>query len=246
MCGITGWTDWSRDLGEQRSILERMTRTLAPRGPDAEGLWLSRHALLGHRRLAIIDLENGAQPMLAEAGGRVALTYSGEVYNFRELRAELETLGQVFRTRSDTEVVLRAYLQWGEASFARLRGIYGFALWDEREQSLWLVRDRFGVKPLYYYPTAGGVLFASEPKAIFANPEANPVLDASGIAELFALTTAPTPGHGLYKGLRQVRPGQALRFDRNGVRELVYWALRAERHEEGAEDSAERAGQLLR
>ncbi len=91
--------------------------------------------------------------MLAEAGGRVALTYSGEVYNFRELRAELETLGQVFRTRSDTEVVLRAYLQWGEASFARLRGIYGFALWDEREQSLWLVRDRFGVKPLYYYPT---------------------------------------------------------------------------------------------
>ncbi|OTE98414.1 asparagine synthetase B, partial [Pseudomonas aeruginosa] len=123
-------------------------------------LWLSRHALLGHRRLAIIDLENGAQPMLAEAGGRVALTYSGEVYNFRELRAELETLGQVFRTRSDTEVVLRAYLQWGEASFARLRGIYGFALWDEREQSLWLVRDRFGVKPLYYYPTAGGVLFA--------------------------------------------------------------------------------------
>ena len=88
MCGITGWTDWSRDLGEQRSILERMTRTLAPRGPDAEGLWLSRHALLGHRRLAIIDLENGAQPMLAEAGGRVALTYSGEVYNFRELRAE--------------------------------------------------------------------------------------------------------------------------------------------------------------
>lgn len=246
MCGITGWTDWSRDLGEQRSILERMTRTLAPRGPDAEGLWLSRHALLGHRRLAIIDLENGAQPMLAEAGGRVALTYSGEVYNFRELRAELETLGQVFRTRSDTEVVLRAYLQWGEASFARLRGIYGFALWDEREQSLWLVRDRFGVKPLYYYPTAGGVLFASEPKTIFANPEANPVLDASGIAELFALTTAPTPGHGLYKGLRQVRPGQALRFDRNGVRELVYWALRAERHEEGAEDSAERAGQLLR
>lgn len=246
MCGITGWTDWSRDLGEQRSILERMTRTLAPRGPDAEGLWLSRHALLGHRRLAIIDLENGAQPMLAEAGGRVALTYSGEVYNFRELRAELETLGQVFRTRSDTEVVLRAYLQWGEASFARLRGIYGFALWVEREQSLWLVRDRFGVKPLYYYPTAGGVLFASEPKAIFANPEANPVLDASGIAELFALTTAPTPGHGLYKGLRQVRPGQALRFDRNGVRELVYWALRAERHEEGAEDSAERAGQLLR
>ena len=150
--------------------------------------------------MCIRDRENGAQPMLAEAGGRVALTYSGEVYNFRELRAELETLGQVFRTRSDTEVVLRAYLQWGEASFARLRGIYGFALWDEREQSLWLVRDRFGVKPLYYYPTAGGVLFASEPKAIFANPEANPVLDASGIAELFALTTAPTPGHGLYKG----------------------------------------------
>ncbi|WP_437882332.1 asparagine synthase (glutamine-hydrolyzing) [Pseudomonas sp. LRF_L74] len=245
MCGIAGWTDWSRDLGSQHDILQRMTRSLAPRGPDAEGLWTSRHALLGHRRLAIIDLENGVQPMLADAGGRVALTYSGEVYNYRELREELRSLGQVFRTASDTEVVLRAYLQWGEASFARLTGIYAFAVWDERDRSLWLVRDRFGVKPLYYYPTASGVLFGSEPKTVLAHPEVNPVLDASGVAELFALTTAPTPGHGVYKSLYTVRPGQALRFDGQGRRTLTYWQLASQRHTDDAATTAERVASLL-
>lgn len=147
MCGIAGWTDWTQDLRPQREVIENMTRTLALRGPDAEGIWVAPHALLGHRRLSIIDLAHGAQPM-ADASNEVVLTYSGEVYNYLALREELQALGQAFTTRSDTEVVLRAYLQWGEHAFARLTGIFAFALWDERDQSLWLVRDRFGVKPL--------------------------------------------------------------------------------------------------
>lgn len=124
-------------------------------------------------------------------------------------------------------------------------GIYAFAIWDERDRSLWLVRDRFGVKPLYYCPTASGVLFGSEPKAVLAHPEVNPVLDASGVAELFALTTAPTPGHGVYKGMYTVRPGQALRFDGNGQRTLTYWQLTSQPHTDDAASTADRVASLL-
>lgn len=245
MCGIAGWIDWTQDLQNQRHIIENMTRTLVQRGPDAEGLWASPHALLGHRRLSIIDLANGAQPM-ASAGDEVVLTYSGETYNFQALRRDLQALGQLFRTLSDTEVVLRAYLQWGEQAFARLNGIFAFALWDDRDQSLWLVRDRFGVKPLYYFPTASGVLFGSEPKAILAHPEVRPVLDASGVAELFALSTAPTPGHGIYQGMHQLKPGHALRFDANGWQERPYWHLTAHAHNDSPEQTARQVGHLLR
>lgn len=245
MCGIAGWTDWTQDLRPQRELIENMTRTLALRGPDAEGIWVAPHALLGHRRLSIIDLAHGAQPM-ADASNEVVLTYSGEVYNYLALREELQTLGQAFTTRSDTEVVLRAYLQWGEQAFARLTGIFAFALWDERDQSLWLVRDRFGVKPLYYFATGTGVLFGSEPKAILAHSQVRPVLDASGVAELFALSTAPTPGHGIYQGFYQLKPGHALRFDANGRQDLVYWSLTAEPHSDSPADTARQVGRLLR
>lgn len=245
MCGIAGWTDWTQDLRPQRQVIENMTRTLALRGPDAEGVWTAPHALLGHRRLSIIDLAHGAQPMV-DALGEVALTYSGEVYNFQALREELRGLGQVFSTQSDTEVVLRAYLQWGELAFARLTGIFAFALWDTRDESLWLVRDRFGVKPLYYFPTASGVLFGSEPKAILAHPEVRPVLDASGVAELFALSTAPTPGHGIYQGFYQLKPGHALRFDAKGLRDLVYWELKAGVHTDNPSETARHVATLLR
>jgi asparagine synthase (glutamine-hydrolysing) len=128
---------------------------------------------LGHRRLAVIDLAGGVRPMQAEEEGRtiVSLTYSGEVYNFVELRDELMQLGHQFKTRSDTEVVLRGYLQWGDRVAERLNGMFAFAIWDVRTEELFLVRDRLGVKPLYYYPTADGVLFGSEPKAILAHPQ---------------------------------------------------------------------------
>src|SRR4051812_16017834 len=152
MCGITGWVDFERDLRHERETLLAMTDMMACRGPDDEGLWIAPHAALGHRRLAIIDLEGGRQPMVVEEGQQVlaALTYSGEVYNFRELRTELSAHGHRFRTHSDTEVVLRAYLEWGEAFVTRLNGMYAFAIWDVRREKLLLVRDRMGVKPLYY------------------------------------------------------------------------------------------------
>ncbi|MGW3010509.1 asparagine synthase (glutamine-hydrolyzing) [Streptomyces sp. NPDC001219] len=233
MCGITGWISYDSDLTGQRTTLEAMTGTMACRGPDAAGLWLDTHAAFGHRRLAVIDLDGGAQPMTVTHDGRTLLvtTYSGEVYNHRELRAELERLGHTFRTRSDTEVLLHAYLQWGEAFADRLNGMYAFALWDPRTEQLLLIRDRMGIKPLYYHPTPDGVLFGSEPKAILAHPSVRPAVDAEGLAELITFTK--TPGHAVYKGMREVRPGHLVRVGRGGLTVRRYWALTAREHTDG-------------
>ena len=136
MCGITGWISFDRDLTRHQADLDAMTATMACRGPDAEGSWLDRHAALGHRRLAVIDIEGGTQPMSVRTDdGTVTITYSGEAYNFTELRGELRRRGHRFRTRSDTEVVLRGYLEWEEAVAERLNGMYAFAIWDTRSRS---------------------------------------------------------------------------------------------------------------
>src|SRR5690349_14248718 len=178
MCGITGWVDFERDLTKQRAAAHAMVDTMASRGPDDEGIWLAPHVALGHRRLAVIDLEGGRQPMAVEHDGRVraVLTYSGEVYNFQDLRAELAARGHAFRTQSDTEVVLHAYLEWGEDFVSRLNGMFAFAIWDVAREELLLVRDRMGIKPLYYYPTPRGVVFGSEPKSILGNPLVEPIV----------------------------------------------------------------------
>src|SRR5919206_764248 len=245
MCGIAGWVDFDRNLTVERAAAQAMTDTMACRGPDAEGLWVAPHVCLGHRRLAVIDLEGGRQPMVVEEDERVlaALTYSGEVYNFRELRAELSARGHRFRTRSDTEVVLRAYLQWGEDFVARLNGMYAFAIWDVRREELLLVRDRMGIKPLYYYPTPSGVLFGSEPKAILANPLVEPVVDDDGLRELFSFVK--TPEQAIFRGMREVRPGQILRVRQEGTSKRRYWALESREHTDDTNTTVRRVRELL-
>ncbi|WP_432991523.1 asparagine synthase (glutamine-hydrolyzing) [Dactylosporangium sp. CA-233914] len=224
MCGIVGWVDHSRDLRSERAAVRAMTGTMALRGPDAEGLWVREHVAFGHRRLAVIDLVTGDQPMTVEHdGGTVAaITYSGELYNYRELREELRGHGHAFRTDSDTEVVLRAYLQWGEDFVDRLNGMYAFGVWDVGREQLLLVRDRMGVKPLFYYTgVPGSVLFASEPKAVFAHPLAEAVVDVDGLRELLAFVK--TPGHGVYRDLHEVVPGELIRVDAAGPHRRQYW-----------------------
>ncbi|KYF70568.1 asparagine synthase (glutamine-hydrolyzing) [Sorangium cellulosum] len=230
MCGIAGWVDHARDLTRERRVVREMTTTMKNRGPDDEGIWLSPRAALGHRRLAVIDLEGGRQPMIADEDGEpvAVLIYTGEVYNFRELRGELEGRGHPFRTHSDTEVVLRAYLEWGAGFPARLNGMYAFALWDVRAEELLLVRDRMGIKPLYYQPTGSGALFGSEPKAILANPLAPPAVDDGGLRELLAFTK--TPGHAVFRDMREVRPGHVVHVRRGGITERRYWALESRPH----------------
>ncbi|MEV0407708.1 asparagine synthase (glutamine-hydrolyzing) [Actinoallomurus sp. NPDC050550] len=240
MCGIAGWVDYERDLTGERATALAMTRTMAFRGPDDEGLWIEPHVALGHRRLAVIDIEGGTQPM---SDGPVTLVYSGEAYNFRELRRELESHGHHFRTRSDTEVVLQAYLRWGADLVERLNGMYAFALWDRRTEELLLVRDRMGIKPLYYAPTPHGVLFGSEPKAILANPLLTPRLTDDGLLEL--LTNAKTPGHAVFDGMYEVEPGHVVRVSRDGVTDRSYWALTAREHPDDVPTTVRRVRELL-
>jgi asparagine synthase (glutamine-hydrolysing) len=229
VCGVTGWVDFRRDLGPQRDTAAAMTATLACRGPDAEGLWIDRHAALGHRRLAVIDPAGGQQPMCAEHDRRAAVvSFCGEIYNFRSLRTALTAAGHQFRTRSDTEVLLRGYLHWGAAVVDRLDGMFAFAIWDSQQHTLLLARDRLGVKPLYYQEIAGGVLFGSEPKAILANPFSSRRVDASGLCEV--LDMVATPGRTVFADMREVRPGCLLRVTRSGVRENRYWQLQAGEH----------------
>ncbi|MEI5007665.1 asparagine synthase (glutamine-hydrolyzing) [Streptomyces sp. PmtA] len=244
MCGLAGWVSYGRDLTGAADVAAAMTATMVCRGPDAGGLWTSRHAILGHRRLAVIDLEGGRQPMAAsDDAGLPVITYTGEVYNFKELRAELTELGHEFRTSSDTEVVLRAYLEWGASFAERLNGIYAFAIWDPRTEELLLVRDRMGVKPLYYHPTADGVIFGSEPKAILAHDEVEAVVDADGLREMFSIVK--TPGHAVFKGMREVLPATVVRFSRDGSSELTYWKLEAREHTDDLDTTVGRVRTLL-
>jgi asparagine synthase (glutamine-hydrolysing) len=244
MCGITGWISFDRDLARERDTLEVMTQTMACRGPDASGTWFDGPAALGHRRLAVIDIEGGAQPMsVSTPDGEVALVYSGEAYNFVELREELRRLGERFETSSDTEVVLRGYLRWGETLADRLNGMYAFAIWDSRESKLVLIRDRLGIKPLYIFPTPDGVLFGSEPKAILANPLARRVVDADGLRELFAFVKSPR--HAVWSGMREVEPGTIVTVNATGLRERTYWRLETKPHADDRDATVEHVRELL-
>ncbi|GHH43332.1 asparagine synthase (glutamine-hydrolyzing) [Lentzea cavernae] len=232
MCGITGWVDFTRDLTSQRRTIEAMTASLFRRGPDSDGVWVGPHVALGHRRLAVVDIEGGKQPMIAHQGGQdapVVLSYSGEVYNFRELRVRLMGLGHRFETSSDTEVVLHAYLEWGAGLVDRLAGMYAFAIWDSRKEELLLVRDRLGVKPLYYHAFPGGVLFGSEPKAVLANPRFTARTSEDKLPILFNPRLA-MPWETPFTDLRQVQPGHLVRVDRSGVHETPYWRLVSHEH----------------
>ncbi|MFJ3590650.1 asparagine synthase (glutamine-hydrolyzing) [Streptomyces sp. NBC_01259] len=244
MCGITGWVSFERDLHSESATLDAMTETMSCRGPDDRGSWISGPAALGHRRLAIIDLPGGRQPMTADTPrGTVALVYSGETYNFTELRRELAGRGHGFTTNSDTEVVLRGYLEWGEAVAERLNGMYAFAVWDGRHDKLVMIRDRMGIKPFYYYETADGVLFGSEPKAILANPLARARVGLDGLRELFAFVK--TPGHAVWEGMHEVEPGTVVTVDRNGLRRHVYWQLETRPHTDGKDESIAHVRSLL-
>jgi asparagine synthase (glutamine-hydrolysing) len=245
MCGIAGWVSYDGDVKAQWDVIATMTETMALRGPDAKGMFIDRHVGLGHRRLAVIDLAGGVQPMQAEEEGRVvaSLVYTGEVYNFVELRDELKRLGHHFKTSSDTEVVLRGYLQWGDEVAERLNGMFAFAIWDVVTKELFLVRDRMGVKPLFYYPTADGVLFGSEPKAILAHPSVRPRVSKDGLRELLVL--AKNPEATIYAGMSDVRPGQVVRVNRDGITKRRYWMLAAREHEDDLPRTIKTVAELL-
>lgn len=243
MCGIAGWIDFSRNIKKETSIMEGMSRVLAPRGPDESGAYFSESCCLVHRRLVVIDPENGKQPMTK---GSYTLCYNGELYNTAEIQAELEKLGHSFSGHSDTEVLLTAYIQWGEDCLDWFNGIYSFAIWDSERKNLFMARDRAGVKPLYYSVTDSGLLFASEPKALLVHPSVKPVIDGEGVAQIMLLGPAVKPDSGIFKDIKQVPPGCKLSCTRDKLSLKSYWQPIAEQHKETVQETAEHLAFLIR
>ena len=252
MCGIAGvmWFDPRKGQAADAAAL-RMRDTLRHRGPDDQGVWTSARELpvgiaLAHTRLAVIDLSEAArQPM---QGARSVIVYNGETYNFRELRAELAARGVRFRTESDTEVLLRSWEEWGAGCVERLEGMSAFGLWDDARRRLSLVRDRFGIKPLYYYSAEGAFLFASEVGALLASGLVKPRLNHEGLWHYLGYQTTPTP-ECLVDGVRMLEPGTMLEVDASGgITTREYWHPLTET-EAGADDSPavarQRIGDLL-
>jgi len=224
MCGIAGVLRLDGRPADREQAL-RMVRTLAHRGPDGEGAWSSGPIALGHRRLAIIDLSPGGRQPMSNARGTVWITFNGELYNFRQVRAELEARGYHFRTSSDTEVLLCAYEEWGTACLARFRGMFAFGLWDAERQRLWLVRDRLGVKPLFYSMPPGCLLFGSEIKAILSEPGVERAIDYEALGLYLGLNYTPAP-HTMFARVRQLLPGHWLLISADGrTEEREYWDL---------------------
>ncbi|PMY66407.1 MULTISPECIES: asparagine synthase (glutamine-hydrolyzing) [Pseudomonas] len=246
MCGLTGWVDYTRRLEGEDPAIRAMTNTLALRGPDAEGIWKHRHALLGHRRLAVIDLSGGTQPMVYRFadGQEVSLVYTGEVYNHDALRDQLRQAGHEFQTRSDTEVVLHAYLEWGERCCDHLTGMFAFALFDGRDGHLLLVRDRLGIKPLFYARHREGLLFGSEIKAILAHPEFTTGLEVTGLVDVLTLSkgTAQTP----FRNLMELLPGHFLSWRPNGQMKIqCYWKVRRQEHQDDLQTTVQQTRELV-
>ncbi|CFX56064.1 Asparagine synthase, glutamine-hydrolyzing [Syntrophomonas zehnderi OL-4] len=234
MCGISGWIDWEKNLTGEVQIVQAMTRSLAHRGPDAEELKIFPHAALGHRRLIVVDPAGGRQPMSRERAGNVyTIVYNGELYNTADLRRELNAYGCTFQSNnSDTEILLLAYMYWGPACVDKLNGIFAFAIWDEESQSLFMARDRLGVKPLFYTQSGQGLLFASELKALLVHPAVHPYIDSEGLAELLVMGPSRTPGQGIFCGIKELKPGHCLFFNRSGLRIQRYWELDSHPHED--------------
>lgn len=245
MCGIAGFVEFGGLQREHAAArLRRMTDAIAHRGPDADGYYLDTHAALGHRRLAIIDLSGGQQPM-GVLDGRVQIVFNGEIYNYQQLRAELVGLGHVFRTNSDTEAILHAWVQWGEECVGRLHGMFAFAIWDARTESLFLARDRVGKKPLYYCRVGDRVAFASELKALRAADLCPEQVDPESLDCYLTFGYVPAP-RTIFRDVWKLRAGHTLRVTRAGQREQRYWRLSfAEPVERTLESAVEELEALL-
>lgn len=247
MCGITGWIDWHHDLTKEKFIIEKMTDTLVKRGPDASNIWISHHALFGHKRLVVVDPEGGAQPMTKEKNGcSYTIVYNGELYNTEELRQELRKRGYSFSSHSDTEVLLTSYIEWKEDCVKYLNGIYAFAIWDSQKEQLFIARDRLGVKPLFYKVENGSLIFGSELKSLLVHPNIKREVDREGLQELFGLGPSRTPGHSVFRGINELRPAHTLIFTRNGLNISRYWNVESRQHPHSLAETVEQVSFLVK
>ncbi len=244
MCGIAGMISFKEDMRETADVCGLMQKALIRRGPDQRGIFLSHNVALIHTRLAVIDIEGGRQPMTANAGdNRYTIVYNGELYNTAEVRREIGE--NEFETSSDTEVVLRSYMKWGEACVDHFNGIFAFAVYDEKNNRVFIARDRIGVKPLFYYESGNKLIFASEISALLANPEIPREIDIKGVSELLLMSPGRTAGCGIIRGINEVKAGYCGFYTENGLKLRQYWSLQAREHIENFSETVEHTRKLV-
>lgn len=246
MCGIAGWYDKNLNMMEAEDILREMSVSMKKRGPDDSGIFIENPVSLIHRRLAVIDIENGKQPMTKNIGeDSYTIVYNGELYNTVELKEELKEKGYIFNTNSDTEAVLTSYIHWGKDCVYKLNGIFAFAVWDRKNNNLFLARDRIGVKPLFFYEYNSGLIFASEVKTLLKNPLVSPQIDEQGLSEIFLIGPGRTLGQGIYKGVGELLPGECAVYDGKQMVRERYFTLKAHEHDSDTLTSIKEVRELL-
>ena len=249
MCGILGFCDLDNNIftkDEKVEIIEKMKKTLSRRGPDESGSYISKNVSLGHSRLIVIDPANGAQPMKCTyQGNSYIITYNGQIYNTNELKKELSNNGFTFFGHCDTEVLLKAYIHFGNDVVNKLNGIFAFAIWNENKKELFVARDHFGVKPLFYSIIDNTFIFASEIKALLEYPGIYPVLDSQGISELFGIGPAHTPGTTIFKEIYELKPASFGIFNASGFHGGKYWRLESAPHNDDFNTTCDKVKNLL-
>ena len=223
MCAIAGVIDFNGINDKHRAWAAEVRKQLKNRGPDQDNIYISDNCALIHTRLAVIDIANGKQPMTLVRGDQTfSLVYNGELYNTREIRKELTDKGYTFVGHSDTEVLLKSYICWGEKCVEKFNGIFAFAVWEEHNRRLFIARDRIGVKPFFYTVNKNAFYFASEIKGLLCNNDIPCEIDKNSINEIMLIGPARTPGYGVFKGIEELPMGYCGYFDKdNGLREMA-------------------------
>ena len=246
MCGIVGFVNYKKNISNYKDILSNMNNTLSNRGPDEQGFYIKENVALAHKRLIVIDPEGGKQPMIEKYSfGEYVIVYNGQIYNTKELRHTLEENGFSFNGHCDTEVLLKSYIYYGNEVAKHLNGIFSFAIWNSQKQELFLARDHFGVKPLYYTQFDNSFIFASEIKAIFKYPCIEKVIDKQGISELFGIGPAHTPGTSVFKNIYEIKPAHFAVYNKSGLHIERYWKLETKEHTDNFEQTCEKVNFLL-
>ena len=246
MCGIVGFVNYKKNISNYKDILSNMNNTLSNRGPDEQGFYIKENVALAHKRLIVIDPEGGKQPMIEKYSfGEYVIVYNGQIYNTKELRHTLEENGFSFNGHCDTEVLLKSYIYYGNEVAKHLNGIFSFAIWNSQKQELFLARDHFGVKPLYYTQFDNSFIFASEIKAIFKYPGIEKIIDKQGISELFGIGPAHTPGTSIFKNIYEIKPAHFAIYNKSGLHIERYWKLETKEHTDNFEQTCEKVNFLL-
>lgn len=246
MCGIVGWSNLKNNIRDYSDIMDEMIDTLKLRGPDSAGLKTYNHALMGHRRLIIVDPTGGMQPMTKIINNKeYTICYNGELYNTEEVRADLISKGYKFESYSDTEVLLTSYIEYGQKCADYLNGIFAFGIWDEYNQELFLCRDQLGIKPLFYSYIDGNLIFASEIKALLKHPYIDSIVDRDGLIELISLGPARTLNGAIFKDIKEIPPAHYLLFNKRGINLNEYWKLETMEHEDDIDTTKKKVRDML-